>query len=77
MSVQVVKCPKHDVNHYCNASRPDDPCWEPYRYFIFQSECGSKNPAVSNLSCRKLKDHDGDHAAYMFSIVTPSEWPAS
>lgn len=36
--------------------------------------CSSKHPD-KDATCSRRANHDGDHSAYIFSIITPETWP--
>lgn len=37
--------------------------------------CSARHPNADGVWCRRQPHHDGDHAAYVFSIRTPESWP--
>jgi hypothetical protein len=37
--------------------------------------CGSAHPSDIYTWCRRLRGHDGDCAAFQFSISVPDVWP--
>ena len=52
-----------DRSPFCGAPHPDNPDPE-------------QEPDNFNFHfCRRLKRHDGDHAAFTHSISVPEEWP--
>ena len=38
------------------------------------AECRVQHPTNEDYFCKRVKDHDGVHQAYTFSIIKPDEW---
>jgi hypothetical protein len=36
--------------------------------------CGAPHPDRAAVSCRRIDGHDGEHAAFVFSVITPETW---
>jgi len=37
--------------------------------------CSAPHPTADGVYCRRQPGHDGDHAAYTFSMLHPDRWP--
>jgi hypothetical protein len=44
--------------------------------FLARYFCSSPHPS-EHVWCRRQPGHAGNHSAFVFSISTPEEWPAS
>ena len=53
-----------DVRNSCSAPHPENPD-------------DPNDTAAEWVWCRRRPGHDGDHAAYVFSVITPEYWPQS
>lgn len=59
----------------CKATNPDPATWSAVKGDSTGRRIELDAP-VPTVFCTRLKGHPGDHAAYVFSIVTPEHWAA-
>lgn len=78
-------CTLGDTNHWCGTHRPATGlglgpgffCGEPHPDPKYRMEVAGQKEPVPSVRCMKIAGHDGDHAAYTFSIHTPDTWQAA
>ena len=74
-----------DNNHWCGTHRPASGvglgrgffCHEPHPDPKYAEPVAGNPEPVPMVRCMRLLGHDGDHAAYTFSIHTPDTWPVA
>jgi hypothetical protein len=76
-------CDRTD-NHYCGTHKSSFAryCDDPHPDHTEPREVHSLDGTLSTIDvptvfCRRLENHPGAHAAYVFSISQPETWPAA